>query len=159
VIGPPSTYERDRAVARFKALAVGDALAKQAETLHFSDIRIWYPEGIRGFEGIPGDVIPRYRGRRYEWRVGETTDDTEQTLAVARAVLKENAVSHTTVGQELLRCGKSIHPGVAMWAFMQAGDRTHIAADGDGCGAAMRASPVGLGEQVFSYQPDCLRYV
>jgi ADP-ribosylglycohydrolase len=140
----PSAYERDRAVACFKALAIGDALAKQTETLCFSDVRIWYPEGVRGFEGTPGDVIPRYRGKHYEWRIGETTDDTEQTLAVARAASKGNAISHTTVGEELLLCTKSIHPGVALWDFLQAGNPARIAAEGDGCGAAMRASPVGV---------------
>ena len=136
--------EQDRAIACFKALAIGDALAKQTETLRFSDVRTRYPDGIRGFEGIPGQVIPRYRGKRYEWKIGETTDDTEQTLAVTRAALKENSISHSVVGQELLTCVKSVHPGVSMWAFVQASDPTRIAADGDGCGAAMRAAPVGV---------------
>jgi ADP-ribosylglycohydrolase len=144
MLSAPSTQEQDRAIACFKALAIGDALAKQTETLPFSVVRTWYPDGIRGFEGIPGDVIPRYRGKRYEWEIGETTDDTEQTLAVARAALKENAISHAVVGQELLRCVKSIHPGVAMWDFVQAGDAARIEAEGDGCGAAMRVSPVGI---------------
>ncbi len=136
--------EQDRAIACFKALAIGDALAKQTETLRVSDVRTWYPDGIRGFEGVPGEVIPRYRGKRYEWKIGETTDDTEQTLAVAAAVLKTTPISHAVVGRELLDCVKSVHPGVSMWAFVQSGDPARIAAEGDGCGAAMRASPVGL---------------
>lgn len=140
----PSTNERSRAVACFKALAIGDALAKQTETLSFADVRIWYPEGVRGFEGNPGDVIPRYRGKRYEWKIGETTDDTEQTLAVASAAITKGCIRHATVGRELLRCFKSIHPGVSMWAFRQADDPARIATEGDGCGAAMRASPVGV---------------
>jgi ADP-ribosylglycohydrolase len=144
MMGPASTQERDRAVACLQALAVGDALGKQTETLAFSDMPNWYPEGIRGFEGIPGDVIPRYRGKRYEWRIGETTDDTEQTLAVARAAMKERRISHADVGQELLKCVKSIHPGVSMWTLMQSGDPARIAVNGEGCGAAMRSSPVGL---------------
>jgi ADP-ribosylglycohydrolase len=132
-----------RAIACLKALAIGDAVGKQTETLLFPDVGTWYPGGIRGLEGTPGDVIPRYRGKRYEWKIGETTDDTEQTLAVTRAALKQD-VGHRGVGEELLRCVKSVHPGVAMWEFMQAADPARIAADGDGCGAAMRASPVGI---------------
>ncbi|HTS61588.1 MAG TPA: ADP-ribosylglycohydrolase family protein [Candidatus Acidoferrales bacterium] len=140
----PLTDQQRRAVACFQALAIGDALGKQTEALPFRDVRMWYPEGVRGFEGVPGDVIPRYKGKRYEWRIGETTDDTEQTLAVARAALRDRTFSHVTVGQELLRSVKSVHPGVAMWPFVEANDRARVAADGDGCGAAMRVSPVGL---------------
>ncbi|MCL4851125.1 MAG: ADP-ribosylglycohydrolase family protein, partial [Bryobacteraceae bacterium] len=136
--------EQDRAIACFKDLAIGDALAKQTETLRFSDVRTWYPDGIRGFEGVPGDVIPRYRGKRYEWKIGETTDDTEQTLAVTRAALKEKAISHSVVGQELLSFVKSVHPGVSIWAFVQASDPARIAPDGDGCGAAMCVAPIGV---------------
>ena len=136
---------RERVVACFKALASGDAIGKQTETLSHPDVRRWYPEGIRGFDGRPGDVIPRYAGNpRYEWRIGETTDDTEQTIAVARALLNARGVSHTAVGKELLKCNKSLHPGVAMWAFHETGDANRIATEGDGCGAAMRVAPVGV---------------
>src|SRR5260370_4519978 len=77
------------------------------------------PRGITGFHGQPGDIIPRYAGKRYEWRIGETTDDTEQTLAVARALLTEGDVSHVAIGRELLECKKSVHPGVSLWSFLQ----------------------------------------
>jgi ADP-ribosylglycohydrolase len=43
-------------------------------------------------------------GKRYEWRIGETTDDTEQTLAVTRALLRKGRVSHKVIGRELLQC-------------------------------------------------------
>jgi ADP-ribosylglycohydrolase len=92
----------------------------------------------------PGKSFPRYAGKRYEWRIGETTDDTEQTLAVTRALLRERRVSHEAIGRELLQCKKSLHPGVSLWAFVQIGEPSHIALDGDGCGAAMRTAPVGV---------------
>lgn len=133
----------DRAIGCFQGLATGDAIGKQTETLSRAEVRRWYPGGIGGFEGRPGDVIPRYAGKRYEWRIGETTDDTEQTLAVARALLGGGA-NHTAIGQELLRCRKSAHPGVSLWSFLQIGDPARIAPDGDGCGAAMRVAPVGI---------------
>jgi ADP-ribosylglycohydrolase len=126
-------------------LASGDAIGKQTEMLSHADVLRWYPHGIRGFHGRPGDVIPRYTGnRRYEWRIGETTDDTEQTLAVATALIDARPLSHTTVGRELLKCRKSIHPGVSTWAFYQQGDASSTAMDGDGCGAAMRVAPIGV---------------
>jgi ADP-ribosylglycohydrolase len=108
---------KERVIGCFKGLATGDAIGKQTETLTRADVREWYPGGITGFHGPPGDVIPRYLGRRYQWRIGETTDDTEQTIAVARAILREGDASHEAIGKELLLCKKSVHPGVSMWSF------------------------------------------
>jgi ADP-ribosylglycohydrolase len=135
---------QERVIGCFKALAIGDAIGKQTEMLSRPDVQRWYPAGITGFHGQPGNVIPRYAGKKYEWRIGETTDDTEQTLAVTRALLREGRFSHEAIGQELLQCKKSLHPGVSLWSFVQSGDPSRIAPDGDGCGAAMRAAPVGV---------------
>ena len=130
--------------ACFKALASGDAIGKQTETLSHREVRRWYPDGISRFHGNPGDVIPRYVGnRRYEWRIGETTDDTEQTIAIARSLVRCRGVSHTEVGKELLKCQKSIHPDLSMWEFHQLNNPGRVALEGDGCGAAMRVAPVG----------------
>jgi ADP-ribosylglycohydrolase len=134
----------ERVIGCFQGLATGDAIGKQTETLSRADVHKWYPRGIAGFEGRPGDVIPRYRGKRYAWRIGETTDDTEQTIAVARALLREGDVSHQAIGRELLQCKKSVHPGVSMWSFLQIGDPARIASEGEGCGAAMRTAQVGV---------------
>ena len=134
----------ERVIGCFKGLATGDAIGKQTETLARADVLKCYPRGITGFQGRPGDVIPRYAGKRYEWRIGETTDDTEQTLAVARALLRDGNARHEAIGRELLKCRKSVHPGVSLWNFLQIGDPAHIAPDGDGCAAAMRAAPVGV---------------
>ena len=135
---------QDRAIACFQALAIGDAIGKQTEMLSRAQVQHWYPGGVTGFHGRPGDVIPRYAGKPYEWRIGETTDDTEQTLAVSRALLREGRARHQAIGQELLQCKKSLHPGVSLWTFVQLGDPSRIAPDGDGCGAAMRVAPVGV---------------
>jgi ADP-ribosylglycohydrolase len=137
---------KQRVLACFKALASGDAIGKQTEMLSHREVQHWYPKGISGFHGQPGEVIPRYRGnRKHEWRIGETTDDTEQTIAVARALLNTRETSHTAFGRELLKCRKSLHPGVkSLWSFHQSGDPNRIATDGDGCGAAMRVAPVGV---------------
>ncbi len=144
-MNPPSEFMR-RVVACFKALASGDAIGKQTEMLSRGEVQHWYPKGISGFHGHPGDVIPRYKGNpKHQWRIGETTDDTEQTIAVARALLSTQEVSHTAFGRELLKCRKSLHPGSkSLWSFHQCGDPSRTASDGDGCGAAMRVAPVGV---------------
>ena len=135
-----------RIVGCLKGIAIGDAIGKQTEGLSREDLLRWYPHGIRGFEGPPGSTIPRYVGNsKREWRIGETTDDTERTIAVARAVLRDGGVRHASVGRELLTCQKSVHPGVeSLWEFHQAGDPARVAQRHDGCGAAIRIAPVGI---------------
>jgi ADP-ribosylglycohydrolase len=135
-----------RIAACLQGIAVGDAIGKQTENLSHDDVRRWYPDGVRGFEGTLGSPIPRYReNRRYEWLVGETTDDTERTLAVARAIVTDGTVRHSTVGRELLGCRKSVHPGVkSLWEFHEAADPTRVTTRHDGCGAAIRVAPVGI---------------
>lgn len=137
---------KERIIACLKGIATGDAIGKQTETLSREDVLRWYPDGIRGFEGPPGSPIPRYIGNaKHEWSIGETTDDTERTIAVARAVLQDGEVRHTSVGRELLKCKKCVHPGVkSLWEFHQAGDPARVAQRHDGCGAAIRVAPVGI---------------
>jgi ADP-ribosylglycohydrolase len=136
----------DRILGCFKGIATGDAIGKQTEMLTPADVARWYPDGVRGFEGAPGEVIPRYAGNsKHEWRVGETTDDTERTIAVARAIIRDRRVSHDSIGREMLGCRKCVHPGVkSLWEFHQAGDPARVATMHDGCGAAIRVAPVGI---------------
>jgi ADP-ribosylglycohydrolase len=136
----------DRIVACLQGIATGDAVAKQTEGLSRDRIQRWYPDSVRGFEGVPGTVIPRYANNsKHQWCIGETTDDTERTLAVARAILDDRAVSHVGVGREMLRCVKCVHPGVtSLWEFHQAADPARVAVTHDGCGAAIRVAPVGI---------------
>jgi len=144
---------RDRVLGCLQGIATGDAIGKQSEMLSSEVIRRWHPQGIRGFEGRTGSVMPRYVGNsKREWRFGETTDDTERTIAVAQAIVSEQRVSHEGVGRALLRCSKSVHPGVkSLWEFHEAGDPARIAGHHDGCGAAIRSAPVGV-----LYAPSCL---
>jgi ADP-ribosylglycohydrolase len=137
---------RSRILACLKGIATGDAIGKQTETLARDGVARWYPDGIRGFEGSPGTIIRRYVGnRKHEWRIGETTDDTERTIAVARAILRDGDVRHVSVGRELLTCTKSVHPGVrSLWEFHQAADAARLTTDHDGCGAAIGVAPVGI---------------
>jgi ADP-ribosylglycohydrolase len=143
----------DRIVGCLKGIATGDAIGKQTEMLSREEVLRWYPHGVRGFEGPPGAILPRYAGNsKREWRIGETTDDTERTVAVARAIIADRTVSHVSVGREMLGCTKSVHPGVkSLWQFHQAADPARIATAHDGCGAAIRVAPVGV-----LYTSDCL---
>ena len=75
-------------------LAMGDELSKQTESLSFEDTPAWYPVGVQGFEGTPGGIIPRYRGRRYKWRIGESTADAEPPC---RAALTSTSSRHYRV--------------------------------------------------------------
>jgi ADP-ribosylglycohydrolase len=136
----------DRILGCFKGIATGDAIGKQTETLSPGNIARWYPEGVRGFEGPPGEIIPRYVGNsKHEWRIGETTDDTERTIAVARAIIRDKSVSHASIGREMLGCRKCVHPGIkSLWEFHHTGDPERIATMHEGCGAAIRVSPVGI---------------
>jgi ADP-ribosylglycohydrolase len=138
--------EQTRVLASLKGLASGDAIGKQTENLSRDGIAQWYSRGVRGFEGRPGTVIPRYASnRKRQWLFGETTDDTERTIAVARAILVDGDVRHASVGRELLTCKKCVHPGLrSLWEFHEAGDAGRIALDHNGCGAAVRISPVGI---------------
>ncbi len=137
--------EHARILGSLKGVATGDAIGKQTETLSREAVVRWYPDGVRGFEGTPGTTIPRYVGNaRREWLIGETTDDTERTIAVARAILEDGEVCHATVGRELLSCRKSVHPSVkSLWEFHKAGDPARVAQCHEGCGAAIRVAPVG----------------
>ena len=136
----------DRATGCLKGIATGDAIGKQTEMLSRADVVRWYPQGVGGFEGVPDTIIPRYAGnRKREWRIGETTDDTERTIAVARAIIADCGVSHESIGREMLGCTKCVHPGVrSLWEFHQAADPMRIAVTHDGCGAAIRVAPVGI---------------
>jgi len=136
----------DRIIGCPKGIANGDAIGKQTEMLSREDVLRRYPHGIRGFEGPPGSIIPRYVGNsKREWLIGETTDDTERTIAVARAILRDGHVSHLGVGREMRGCTKCVHPGVkSLWEFHQASDPARVATEHDGCGAAVRVAPVGI---------------
>ena len=137
---------RERIIGSLKGIACGDAIGKQTEGLSRDGVLRWYPDGIRGFEGSPGTVIPRYvANSKREWRIGETTDDTERTIAVAHAILQDGHVHHTSVGREMLACTKSVHPGVkSLWEFHEKADPARVTLDHDGCGAAIRVAPVGM---------------
>jgi ADP-ribosylglycohydrolase len=108
----PDAHDVDaRILGCLAGLATGDAIGKQTETLSREGVLQWYPRGVSGFEGPPGTVIPRYAGNsKRQWLIGETTDDTERTLAVARAILRDRAFTHVTVEKSCSRARSACIP-------------------------------------------------
>ena len=98
---------------------------------------------------IPAVDHPIHRG----FRRGQVTDDTEQTIAVAEAIIAEGAVTVTGVAQGLVgwydRVGGDDAPWVgpstrrAMRAIKAGADPHTTGASGITNGAAMRVSPAG----------------
>jgi hypothetical protein len=68
----------------------GDAIGKQTETLTCDRVLEWYPNGVRGFEGSPGAIIPRYVGnKRHKCRLEEIVTGAEHQLVSLAEGLSE----------------------------------------------------------------------
>lgn len=124
----------NRVIACLKGVSTGDAIGKQTESLNFEDIKQWFPEGISDFHGEIGKIMPRYEGKHYFWKFGETTDDTEQTLSIARVIALDGKITHSSVGKELMLCKKSNRPTLLLGKFQKIGNPSRVAFEGDGCG-------------------------
>ena len=138
--------ERSRFEGSMVGLAIGDALGHPTEFMSMRAIRDRY--GTGGITGLqPAGRHP----------AGTFTDDTQMTIAVARALARtgggdlENTMdvlgeefvawagspeNNRAPGGTCLRGCRSLREG-ASW-------RTAGVADSKGCGAAMRAAPFGL---------------
>lgn len=146
-------------VGRFQGclvgLAVGDALGYPVEFLSRSELREQYPGGIRGFVPPAGTT-----------RLGLVSDDTQMTMAVARALLAADPFDLDQVMAEVCKTfitwanspENNRAPGpTCMEAIRRIERGTHWFASGDpyskGCGAAMRAAPIGL---LYHRHPEML---
>ena len=138
--------ERARFTGSIVGLAIGDALGHPTELLSMRAIHERYgARGVTGFE--PSGVHP----------AGTFTDDTQMTIGVARALVRTggsdlehtmnvladelvawagSAANDRAPGRTCLRGCRALRDGVQ---WRQAG-----VTDSKGCGAAMRAAPIGL---------------
>jgi len=74
----------ERILSCFQALASGDAIGKQTEMLSRRDVTNWYPGGITGFHGRPGDIIPRYLQQRLGYKVATFISSTSDVAKIAQ---------------------------------------------------------------------------
>ncbi len=137
---------KDRYEGAMLGLAIGDALGWPVEFLSLDTIRAKYgPDGITDLEPSQGHSA------------GTFTDDTQMTLAIARAILSKGAESEGMfvgdVAREFVAWSRSPENDRAPGRTCMAGCR-ELARDPDwsapghnnskGCGTAMRSAPIGL---------------
>ena len=134
-------------------LAVGDALGHPAETKTPAQIRTQFgPDGITDFKSA-GLYPP-----------GTYTDDTQMSLAVARALIAAggSAPLYKAMGDEFVAWSKSPEndrsPGVTSMkgcARLAVGVSPLEAGivESKGCGSAMRAAPVALASSSRRWPP------
>lgn len=136
----------DRFTGTIVGLAVGDALGHPTEFLGIDSIRArWGPEGVTGFE--PAGRHP----------AGTFTDDTQMSIAVARALLRagrrpvdelmaamaEEFVAWSVSPENNRAPGNACMAGCASLRRGVPWRRAGVE-ESKGCGAAMRAAPIGL---------------
>ncbi len=136
-------------------LAIGDALGWPVEFTSLDDIRIEYgPDGITDLEPTPGHPA------------GTFTDDTQMSLAIARAILSKGrepeGVFFGEVAREFVAWSRSPENDRAPGNTCMAACR-ELARDPDwsapghnnskGCGTAMRTAPIGL---AWHGDEDCI---
>jgi ADP-ribosylglycohydrolase len=130
-------------------VALGDALGMPTSMLDPDNIRELFPAGIEGFEPAPKGH-PLHDGMV----AGQVTDDTEQTLVLADAWLKDQKFVPETVAQGLIRWAKSVNGFDSLYlgpsslrALSQIRDGVPVEKAGwlgDTNGAAMRIAVAGI---------------
>ncbi|HWJ02267.1 MAG TPA: ADP-ribosylglycohydrolase family protein [Verrucomicrobiae bacterium] len=119
--------------------AVGDAVGKASEGYSPASIIEVYGGRLEGF------VEPIQPLSQFTWQRAEVTEDTRQCVAVAKAIIDNQAVDQLTIARYLLDCDKKgIGPSSRTYHFILVNDIGHIAKKGSGTGAATRIAPLGL---------------
>lgn len=132
---------RDRAVAAYLGLALGDALGATVEFLT--------PREIAAFHGVHREIVG---GGWLNLKPGRVTDDTEMSLALGRAICERGGVVSARAAAEAFSAwmsrkpvdiGHTVRRGIS--AYRRSG--VPFVADNPqnaGNGAAMRCLPVAL---------------
>ncbi len=130
-------------------VACGDAMGMPTSMMSPDAIRKIFPQGIDKFYDAPqGHSI--HNG----YQAGMVTDDTQQTLMVAEAILEDGYVDPKKIAQNILRWAERVRAfdslmlGPSSLRALQAiqnGTRVEEAGSfGDTNGASMRISPIGI---------------
>lgn len=86
--------------------AIGDALGLGTEFMDDYDIAWKYPKGFTHYSEIYQD---RHRRR---WEIGDWTDDTDMTLCIANAIIKDKGVNLTTIAQNFKEWANGVPMGI-----------------------------------------------
>jgi ADP-ribosylglycohydrolase len=119
--------------------AVGDAMGKATEGYSSAGIIESYGQALEGF------VEPIQPLSQFSWVRAEVTEDTRQTVCVAKAIVEQGKVDQLSIAKHLLNCDhKGIGTSSRLFRFILNKDIGYVANKGSGNGAAMRIAPVGL---------------
>ena len=133
----------ERAVACFKAVAVGDAMGKMTEGY-------WPEEVLSNYGGYVQSFRRPFQPKsKFTWRYAEVTDDTTFTLLIAESIIEKGSVDRQDIIQRILNHRTKIKGWPGWEDFSRAAqlgeDRiTDFARWRDGNGAPMRVSPIGI---------------
>lgn len=146
----PAAEALDRALGALWGLALGDAMGMPAQTLDRAAIRAAYGRIGSLRAPIPGHPVAR------GLRAGQVTDDTEQTLLLARRLLADpDALDPRAWAEDLLGWEADIRrrgladllgpsTRAALDALLAGADPAETGRRGTTNGAAMRITPVGI---------------
>lgn len=147
----PTTETEERALGALYGLALGDALGMPTQSLPRELIVVRYGEVVEGFERAADDH-PLAAGLP----AGSVTDDTEQALVLAQALIDgHGAVDPAELARRLIAWEDSMRargsadllgPSTAraIRALLVGGDVSTTGRFGTTNGAAMRVTPVGI---------------
>ncbi len=130
-------------------VACGDAMGMPTSMMSSDAVKELFPHGVDDFYDAPkGHSI--HNG----YKAGTVTDDTQQTLMVAEAIIEDGYVNPTKIAQKILQWAERVNafdslmlgPSSlrALQAIQNGEDIERAGSFGDTNGASMRISPVGI---------------
>ena len=91
--------------------AIGDALGLGTESMNREEVLKHYPDGLFTYDQIIQDE------HRKRWYKGMWTDDTEQMLCIAKAIIKDKAINSQTIAGEFYKWFKGIPMGIGRHTY------------------------------------------
>lgn len=146
--------------------AIGDALGLCTEFMTRSEVRRYYPDGLKDYSQMVEDY------HRKRWQQGDWTDDTDMMLCIAEAVIEDRELNPQSVARYFKEWFLSCPMGIGRHTYnvLSLGDyveNPYQAADtvwrmsgreSAANGAVMRTSVVGLlGGEVEKHAADICR--
>lgn len=98
--------KKDKILGLLFGQAIGDALGLGTEFMSKEEAEQYYPNGLSSYHQIVQD------NHRKRWEQGEWTDDTDQMLCIADAIIKDKDLLPLSVAQELYAWFKGIPMGI-----------------------------------------------